>query len=301
MYFRHSSLLASLLFISSTVFAQDFLGQAMHKQEAAAKQQAIADLQQNIYVNVESSSETYQTNQGVDSFKFTSKLSSTLPILGAKTECYMLNDIVKCEARLDTNTSSIMYQAAIKQKQETINKAWKKVKSISFAQVKYKELEKLLKLLHETQQLTLVLSIISPKTDISLQDVSHTEIMTQLLALEKSASSLQMAAILLSKKLSVINLVLVKPFTLYHSSEITPFSTALQTQISNHVTAVSELKQAKYVLQGKYRIADKKIHLEGQLVDKQGKIINAVVLSMDKSAVSEFEYEPRQLDFERML
>ncbi len=299
--FKKAMLLTALISLCSFAQAQEFIGQALHKQETAARKQAIADLQQNIYVDVQSSTKSYQSNKGDDDFIFTSKLSSTLPILGALTQCYQMLDMVKCDAKLDSDLSSKMYQAAINQKQHIIDNNWQKVKSITSAQIKYQELETLLKLLQETQQLLLVLSIISPSSDVSFTQVSRADVSTQLLALEQTTDSLALAAKLLSKRLANTEKVLVKPFTLYQSSEITPFSTALQTHISQHVNAVSEKTSADFILQGKYRIADKQIHIEAQLINKKGEIVNAVLVSLNKSAVSEFDFEAKQLDFERLL
>jgi hypothetical protein len=284
-----------------TTNAQDFVGQAIHKDEQEAKRQAITDLQQNIYVNVESQSETFQSNQGDDLFKFTSKLSSTLPILGASTDCFAAYDITQCQATLNSKNSALMYQAAIQQKQKTIEAQWTKTKNISSVKTKYDELSKLLKLIHETQQLALVLSIISPQTNILNSPVNSADISEAMRSLEQVANGLPMAALLISKKITNKSHILVKPFTPYDSSEITPFSTALQTQISNQVNAVLDVSNAKYTLQGKYQITDKHINVEAQLVDNNGVITNADVISIDKKSVSSFDHQPKQLDFERLL
>jgi hypothetical protein len=296
-------LLAGLVIfcVSSFTSGQTFYGQALHKDKAEAKQHAITDLQQNIYVNVESLTQTHQSNTGADVFKFTSKLSSTLPILGAKTDCFSAYDIVQCEAKLDSAISTAMYKAAVLQKQQTIDMQWQKIKTISSPQVKYQSLAKLLATVHETQQLALVLSIIAPESKITTAQINSADINQAMLSLEKVANGLPMAALLLSKKLPNNQKVLVKPFTPYDSSEVTPFSSALQTQLSSKISSVLTSDNALYILQGKYKATDKLINLEVQLVDKKGGIVSAAVISINKASVSQFDHQPKQLDFERLL
>ena len=113
--------LISLCTFSGLCFSADFYGQAIHKNQIAAKEQAIADLQQNIYVNVESVSESYQTNTGIDMFSAKSTLSSSLPILGHKTDCYKKSEYFQCDSSLKTHQSSSLYISAIQEKQKIID------------------------------------------------------------------------------------------------------------------------------------------------------------------------------------
>lgn len=302
-----TSLLTILIVSLATVIqAQTFHGQALHKNEHEARQHAIADLQQNLYVNVESLTQTHQSNKSEDIFKFTSKLSSTLPILGAQTECFSAYDVTQCDAKIDSEKSAPMYQAAILQKQKIIDSQWTKTKNISAAQVKYQALAKLLTLIQETQQLTLVLSIIEPTSNINPAAINSADVNQAMLHLEEVANGLPMASLLLSKRLLKDkqlsqSKILVKPFTPYDSSEITPFASALQTQLSSHMKTVLTDKDATYTLQGKYQATDKLINLEAQLVDSQGNITNAAVISVNKESVSQFDHQPKHMDFERLL
>lgn len=297
-------ILINSLFITP-VYSQIFTGEATHINKEKAKSHAMADLQQNIYVNVESLTKIQQSNDGTDSFSFTSKLSSTIPILGSKSNCFNAFKEVHCEVTLDTTNSASMYESSILQKQKQIDAQWKKTQSIKSVQIKYKALSKLLVLIQETQQLTLVLSIIDPNAEINEALTTSSDVSLAILSLEKVASGLPMAAKLLNKKITAQllpqNKILVKPFTPYESSEITPFASALQTELSNVVNAVLTNKEAKYILQGKYSSTKNHINIETQLVDKNGSIINATVLSIDIKSIEQFDYQPKELDFERLL
>ncbi|MCW8865800.1 MAG: hypothetical protein OQK09_09860 [Colwellia sp.] len=304
----NKTIISLILIVSFITVAhgQSFHGQALHKNEHEARQHAIADLQQNLYVNVESLTQTQQSNNNEDVFRFTSKLSSTLPILGAQTECFSAYKVTQCDASIDSKKSAPMYQAAILQKQKIIDSQWQKTKNITAAQIKYQALAKLLTLIQETQQLTLVLSIIEPSSNISPPAINATDINQAMLSLEQVANGLPMAALLLTKRLitdKTLNKakVLVKPFTPYESPEITPFASALQTQLSSQINAVLASKDAAYILQGKYQATREYINLEAQLVDNQGNIITAAVMSINKASVAQFDHQPKQLDFERLL
>jgi len=292
--------LISLCTFSGLCFSADFYGQAIHKNQIAAKEQAIADLQQNIYVNVESVSESYQTNTGIDMFSAKSTLSSSLPILGHKTDCYKKSEYFQCDSSLKTHQSSSLYISAIQEKQKIIDNTWHKTKNISSAHTKYDELTTLLRLIHEVQQLTLVLKMLSPEAIIPASPTITVTIKEELSNLEKTADSLSMATLLLTKNITQRN-ILIKPFLPYLSYDITPFSSALLTQLSSKVYSTNNESDALYTLIGKYRINKSILQIESQLINKKGEVINAAVVNLDKTLFNVDEYTPQNSNFEQML
>lgn len=289
-----------LSFMSYLSVAADFFGSAIHEQKQAAKEQSLADLQQNIYVNVESTSKSFQTNKGDDYFEFTSSLSSTLILIGVESDCYQVMKAWQCDAELKNKVSSSLYSAAIEQKYQRIDKQWLQIKNIASAQVKYDELRKLLPLLQETQQLVLVLKMLNPAAKVGTAKVNSAQISDEIVALETTAKSITMAARLLIKKITQKN-ILVKAFTPYHSHEVTPFASALQSELNQKLSTVNDTHNASYTMQGKYRINKNTIQVEAQLVDNAGRIFDASVVSIDKKSLSNHRYKPTGSNFEQML
>jgi len=283
------------------LFSADFIGQATHKNELTGKQQAITDLQQGLFVNVESFSESFQTNKGDDKFSFTSKLSSTLPILGSTTSCYEALEYYQCTAKLNSIKSTPLYLSTIEQKQLTIDSIWQQIPNISSAELKYDELAKVLVLVQETQQLLLVVNLLTPNVDVKLTNLSSTEIIDSMKLLEKEAKGISMTARLISHKIRQKNKILIKPFIPENSSNITPFSSALQTELTKVLPAVLNKKDAVYILQGRYIISINHLQVETQLVDKQGNIIDANVINVNKTSIKEFDFTPKDSNFEKML
>jgi hypothetical protein len=279
-----------------------FTGIAQHKNENAAKQQALSDLQQTIFVNVESKTLSKQNNAGEDIFIATSKLTSTIPLISATTECYQIMDMYNCEAKLDGNKALKSYRSALQHQQQIIEQNWQQTKSITSNSIKYQELATLLVEVHKAQQLALVLSIIEPNSKVPSLAVSRVTISEQMQTLSQSASSLEMLATLLVEKLQHNQqATLIKPFTPAESSEVTPFASALQTQLSNLLPSAVNQQSAQLTLEGKYRISNKQLNIEASLVDRDGKYVRSAVVSIDKQAIKQFDYQPKQPNFDQLL
>lgn len=293
-----------LVFLSSYALAITpiYSGLALHKEREAAKRQALSDLQQTIFVDVESQTLSKQSLSGNDVFVATSKLSSTIPLIGATTECHFTNNLYKCEAFLDGQKTAKSYESALIHQQGLISKSWEQAKTISSNTVKYKELSKLLNEVHRAQQLALVLSIIAPEKKQASSNVSRTKISAQMQQLSKRADSLQMLATLLVEKLDYSGqATLIKPFTPFNSSEITPLASALQTQLKGRMAAVVNQDQARLTLEGKYSGSGDLLNFEVSLVDRDGNYTSSAIVSVDKAAVSQFAFEPQQLGFDQLL
>jgi hypothetical protein len=297
---------AFLIYLLGTSFCYSstpiYSGVAFHKEREAAKRQALSDLQQTIFVNVESETLSRQSIAGEDIFVATSKLTSTIPLIGATTKCSETKNIFKCEAFLDSQKAANSYESALIHQQNLIDKSWQQTKSISSNSVKYKALANLLNQVHKAQQLALVLSIIAPEKKLSSLDVSRIKINEQMQTLSQRADSLQMLANLLIDKLDYAGQqTLIKPFTPTGSSEITPLASALQTQLKSLMTAVVNQQQAKLILEGKYSDSAEQLNFEVSLINQNGKYVSSAVVSINKEAIKQFDFQPKQLSFDQLL
>jgi hypothetical protein len=288
----------SLCYSASPIYS----GIAFHKDREAAKRQALSDLQQTIFVDVESETLSRQSLAGEDSFVATSKLTSTIPLIGATTKCSETKNLYKCEASLDSQKAANSYESALVHQQNLIDKGWQQTKSITSNSVKYKALANLLNQVHKAQQLALVLSIIAPEKKLSSLEVSRTKINQQMQTLSENADSLQMLAQLLTEKLNYKGQnTLIKPFTPIGSSEITPLASALQTQLKNQVTSVVNQDQASLILEGKYSDSAEQLNFEASLINQNGEYLSSAVVSINKKAIDEFDFQPKQLNFDQLL
>jgi hypothetical protein len=288
--------------MTSTNARADFHGSALHLIKQVARQDALTDLQQNIYVNIESSSFIYQTSGNDDVYEFSSSITSTIPLLGVQIECNKLSKEWKCDSQLKSSFSTPLYLAAITHQQKGIDARWELVNLSKAPPLKYIELKKLLLLNQERQKLILVFKMLNPNVKIAPSaTVSSLQISNEIALLEETAKSLSMAASLLSKNITKKANILVKAFLPYYSQDITPFTSALQNELNDKLNTVNSKYDADFTLQGKYRINKTSLQVETQLVNKHGQVVNTEVISVEKSGLSQYPFEPKDSSFEQLL
>ncbi|NTS77487.1 hypothetical protein HR060_11500 [Catenovulum sp. SM1970] len=295
-------ILVCALTFNIKVGANTFKGFANHSKQAVAKEQSLSALQQTLYVNIESESYSYQDNKGNDFFKVSSQLSSSIPLVGAITDCVELSNEYQCQSKLNSSQSMPLYQALFEQEQKLAMQNWQQIQLLNNADVKYEALNELFKKVHLLQQVAMVIALLNPKLDTPNLEINITQIIEQMVLMEEQVTSLDMASKLLVRKLSAPKQrVLVKPITHVNSSEITPFTKLMQTHLQNELNAVRDIKNAELILTGQYSELKELLNLQVSLTDLQGSIISTAVIAIQKSALVNYEYRPKQPTFDTLL
>ena len=284
--------------------AAPFTGEGYGKTQKAAQNDALASLASSIFVRIESDFESHyeqkKDEEGkllISSYK---RASTDLPIIGADFNCQK-KDEYYCIAILNSKRALPLY----KQKQNHLKKEILEIDAALSANDKgkeYRNLKVLLQLLEQSDKYITLISFLSGayveeiKTSMTRQQINE-----QLIALEKEASSLEMAAKILAKDIPDTP-IYIRPATLKNSREVTPFATALEMHIKKvlpHV--VDSYEKATHSYSGTYIINKNGINLAYSLIDRNGNTVKASVLAISPKAYRNYRIKPLAPDFDSLL
>ena len=91
---------------------KSYSGVGISEQLHTAKKLALSDLQQNMYVKVETLTEVTNASHQGNYYRMSSKISSSLKILGAQPQCRLIERLHHCQVVLGDEDSKL-YRASI--------------------------------------------------------------------------------------------------------------------------------------------------------------------------------------------
>ncbi len=266
----------------------------------AARDDALNSLASNIFVEIESNSDVYQSDTGDNYFKSTTHTSTELPIMGANLECYDMMGKPACSATLDLDKAKGLYLQNLKGLQRDINLQLKALSKLP-VQSHYEHLAQLLAAYQLYEKYLTVLTFITGQTtDKFAPKTTKFELRNKLLALEKRVNSLSLAADLLSRGVKRKD-IYVSPAKLADSHSVTPFAKALLDHLKTRLQTVAEPKHAKFLMNGSYQINKNGILVTYSLVDKKGKNLQTYAIELSPTSYQQYEITPRDIDFEKLL
>ncbi|PJC86191.1 hypothetical protein CSW98_11525 [Vibrio sp. HA2012] len=265
-----------------------------------ARVAAVAALANNIYVNVESKSSSYQDSKGTDDFIFQANTTTNIPVLGVKYLCNKTSQSHLCSALLDTEKVLPLYETEIKNKVKNIDDKYLSLSLIDQnAQIDI--LYSILTELDQYEKLSFVTRFISEKNTSSIKpSVTIQQINSQIIELEDSVTSLYVAAKVISRKFKQ-NGIYIEPVSLANSREITPFASALADELRTQIKSINNRDVASYILEGGYIENKSGIRVNYNLSDKKGNTIQSVVISLLPESYSNYRTTPLAPDFDKLL
>ena len=297
--------LFSLFFCAACANSQTFVGTGIDKSEIKAKQLAFTDLQQNMYVTVESQSQLALASDRPNYYRLTSKLSASLPILGANAECVAIMAEFQCQVSLD-NANQALYRAAILDGITDIEQRWRNLADAR-GDKKFNDLNRINQKFEQLKPLGTVYRLLAPTAELPTGQLKLTpaKIQAELHRLQSSPDSIEMLAVSIAEQYQGKQRIFVKPITIENSMEITPFAKALRSQLLKHLDAIDDKDYAFYLLGGNYSINKAQLQVQTSLTtltrDQRGSIAGATSHLIATQHLEKFAYAPTQLDFDQLL
>ncbi|MGA1646095.1 MAG: hypothetical protein ACO4AV_14070 [bacterium] len=297
------SLLLLLLLVPAG-WSQEVTGEGVGSTKEQAKQEALADLSQNISVEVKSVqtqlSELIGGNFREDASSMI-QLESRLPILGAESFVVEDVDYYSALARLSAQEVKPLYRNQLQQMEREIQQATQQLEKAESNAERETLLQEILEKLGDFKRHQTVLLVLGDN-DVPKLQITETEIKSQLRQVQNEPDSLEQAARILTRDMQDRRGIYVYPFRTGSSQEITPFAAALRGRLQQQLSTVRQPDQATLWLYGTYLITDQGLELSAHLTQANNhQIEQSRSLFLPKMAYQGLEAKPSQISFEEQL
>lgn len=294
-------LLVSVVLCCHNVYAGQISGFGFGKTADESKKEAIADLSQQIEVQVKSefSSITRVASEDVDEFKEKAiNLKSDLPMLGIKYDVNKTGDQFYAEAILD-DKSVALYETKLKDIKKLIDHNLAALEKTKQKSDQEKILNGIITNLEQFYKYRIVAQFLGSKHIPDL-NITVAEIKTRLSSMLLKADTLdfglkKMAGNIKSDKIFIF------PPTTRNSSEITEFAKAVKNGLSVYLGTVKSPYSAQFFLSGEYQILKNGIVLTYHLLTPNQDTVNTYAATFLPSAYTNYQTEPITVDFDRLL
>ncbi|WP_300673366.1 hypothetical protein [Desulfoluna sp.] len=294
-------LLSLLLLCATSLHAQTFSGQGFGPSREEAKKEALADLSQNLHVEVvsEFSSVTTQTGTTADTLKTKHlDVSSRLPLLGVELSVDPAGADFKAIARL-SDTTRPLYEKERSTVHQAMNQTLSKTDKAPTNTEKTALLQEALTQIDRFERLSLVARLLGMPPQPPL-DVTDAEVKARIRQLEKKADTLDAGLKLMARGISKKGIYIFPP-TAGASREITQFASAVKDHLSIYVNTSPSLSSAAYIMTGEYTLLDNAIELTYRLIDQQQNTLQTSMSLFLPSAYKGYQIKPATLDFEKLI
>jgi hypothetical protein len=289
-----------LCLISNIVQATILTGEGYGKNMEAARNEALATLASSIFVQIDSSSQSYQDSKGEESFNISSRSSTSLPLFGLAFDCYAKGDQFFCIASMDSTRALPLYLQKINELRANLDERMARVDGLPKAQ-RYSQLQQVAVDYEQfSKYRTVVLYLSEYKTAIPAPGFSQLLVQERMASLETEVASLELAAKLLAREIDTKSLY-INPPALIGSHEITPFATALRQALLLELDSTSNPVDADYHYNGQYQLHDKGMRLSYSLSDRQGNTKKAHVIELTPASYRQFRTTALAPDFDALL
>ena len=291
-----------VLFLCGNVcLANEITGKGYGKTEDNAKKEALADLSQNIYVEVNSEFSSIETvvNDAFEELKNrVINLKSDLPVLGATYEVMTLREEFFVEAGLSYN-SVVLYEAELKNVKKQIDRNLQNLKKKIPNAEKEVLLKGILTNLAQYDRFRIVAQFMQSK-NIPDVEITEEEIKNQLNRVLQKADTLDRGLEKIARGIKKKKIYIYPPTT-RNSSEITEFASAVKARLSALVNTVASPENAHYYLSGEYQILKNGIELTYHLLDTGRNTVHTVMATFLPAAYKGYDIEPKTTDFDKLL
>lgn len=288
------------VFIASALFAANYTGNGFGPSIKAAKVEALSDLSQNLKAEVQSSN-AYRKQIENDDLEIKSdhdiKITSNLPILGAEfTPFEHVDTTVEVMATLYPNKVERLYRHKLDDLYKEIEGYRKSIAAAEDNLQKTLLLQEAQRALHEYDRYATVAVVVGIK-DVKTPTLTKAEAEQMFLGLQNDITSMEMAALVLSKPFAGFEKVYLYPPKPDRSYEITPFAKAYSMLLRKHIKSVDDPKAAEYWLKGEYVYGDNGVVLNYNLYDVESRVNRASnTVSLKPKLYKGYRVKPNDVD-----
>lgn len=294
-------LLIGSLFIVQNAFAQRVSGTGFGKTLDEAKKEALADLSQNIRVEVNSEFSSVQTqkNRSLDELKTKIiHLKSDLPILGAQFSSLTSQEGFMVDAIL-SDSSTGLYAKELQQTVDLISLNLKNSEKNIGNAAKVNLLQGILTQIDQYYKMRIVAQFLkcNPIPDIP---VTSDDIASRLSTLETKADTLDFGIGILARIFDK-KTVFIYPPTAEQSSEVTQFGRAVKDHLAKVIKTTTQPDKADVIVIGSYKLLKDGLELTCRLIDANNNTLKTGVVFFLPSAYAGYTVKPVSLDFEKLV
>lgn len=280
-----------------TAHAATLNAEARAATKEQAQRQALSDLANSIFVQVQSdSSSDVKDNKRKDEMHV--KSSSDIPLIGADINCDSLGREVVCKVSLDSSKSLALYSKKLNELLAEIGALEPRIAKAT-GNDRYALLTQALTLVEQYEKYRTVAQQLG-ETKFTAPPRSRSDTEAQLRELEKATPSMDVAAQVLAKGLKA-EAVYIYPPVPHDSSEITPFASILRGYLATRLSSVDSADKAKTFFKGEYDILDDGIHLSYRLLDITGNTLETRVVKLAPAAYQGVQVKPTTMALEKLL
>jgi hypothetical protein len=291
-------LFLALLWFPLATHATTLRNEARAATKDEAQRQALADLANSIFVNVQAESSSYVESSGKRLDELSIKSSSDIPLIGADIKCEELGLEVLCKVSLDSGRSLTLYSRKLNELLLEIGTQDARIAKAA-GNERYELLMQALTLIEQYDKYRAVAQLLG-ETQFTAPPRTRSDTEAQLRELEKAAPSIELAAQVLAKGLKALA-VYIYPAVPHGSHEVTPFGRVMRDRLAEKMTAVDSPDKAQTFFKGEYEILDNSIHLIYRLLDNKGNTVETRVATLAAAAYKGLQFKPTTLSFDRLL
>lgn len=286
--------------LAPVAVAAELSSSAYGDNQHQARERARSSLASQIFVTIESDSELYDSTEG-GSYFTSSVLSKTdLPLFGVDLDCHKASGQQYCTALMDTEKALPLYEKKLADAITDINILEAKLNSVATA-YRHDHLSNMLSIYEQFDKYSIIVNYLGGQlSTVGTPSISKQELKSQLVDLEHSVASLQLAAELISRDIDYAD-IYVKPLTLENSREVTPFSTAMLKHVKSQLQTTDDIENANYFLSGYYQIHKKGIQVQYSLKDKKGDTLQTSLVELAPGSYENYRIKPASIDFDQLL
>jgi hypothetical protein len=289
-----------LCLLCSVAQAQILTGEGYGDSTEAARNEALATLASSIFVQIESSSKSYKDSKGVDLFSTAAHSSSDLPLFGLSFDCRPKGGQNFCLAYMDVAKALPLYLQKINGVRADIDARLQRVEKLPKSQ-HYEQLEKAAIDYEQFSKYRMVVLYLSGyEVVIDSPEISRLVVQERLAALESKVATLELAAKLLARDITVSSLY-ISPPALQNSREITPFATAMWQALKQQLSSTGDPANAEYHYSGQYQVHEQGLRLSYNLNDRDGNTLKAQVVELTPASYQRFRTTALAPDFDTLL
>jgi len=288
-----------LVFAFSTQ-AIELVGDAFGKTREQAKKQAMAALSESLIVEVKSVFESETHSDGYNDASKKIRSVSELPLLGVDVTYINKETEYYCTAFMNSDKSLKLYQTEMMQLDKSIAALNKKQnRQEKNKQQRYKTLNELLAQIEQYNKYQTVARLLGAKM---LEDtvLSEAEIRSEILSIEATAPSLDIAAKILTRDLDN-SIYFVQPPLPQGSKQATKLSRLMRDKISALISSTEHRERSTNRLKGSYEILKDAISMTYRVVDDSGAILATRIVKISPSAYRNIAYKPKSINFDQLL
>lgn len=299
----------SIICLVFTIFcislcAQVLSAEGYGKAEESARNNALANLSQSLYVKVEAKllESTEEANQKAFSrtLKEISAISS-LPILGAtyKTAPPKRNEYVST-VYLEAAKALPLYEDRLKAIIKRLSETKSFMNRSTDTSLRYERLMKAQVDLEDFDLHRFIYMALGGKTAYEAP-MTQSEIETELHKLRSEFEDLSLALKLSSKDFESFKGIYVLYPAVYPGNETTQLSRVIHDYLLTNLSGVQNSENATYYLRSNYEILESGIVLNLRLADKKGNTLKAAMLRLNPKAYSGYDFRPKTVDLAKQI